>query len=143
MTNYIEEMMRTAGVKPKYIYTVKGQSTTLRVEANWLIWKFKDRKKKSVFKVVKVNKYNPDFTAEKQLEIIKLMIVLAERTHSQLQIEKKDNVWIMYIIGYDSDFEGTYSVQSQDFTQALAQLTTELMNAGELDKTKVKEILEG
>lgn len=32
--------------------------------------------------------------------------------------------------------------QFPDFTQALAQLTTELMNAGELDKEKVKEILE-
>lgn len=33
-------------------------------------------------------------------------------------------------------------VNGKDFTQALTQLTTELMNAGELDKQNVKEILE-
>lgn len=129
MTNQIEEMMKTAGCKKQIMCE----------------WTCKDAEKCNTncedFET-KQNVY-PPFTAEKQLEVIKLIIVLAERTHCQLQVEKKDNVWIMYIIGYDSDFEGPYSVHSQDFTQALAQLTTKLINAGELDKEKVKGILEG
>lgn len=74
----------------------------------------------------------PPFTAEKQLEIIKL-------------IGKSTD---LHYFGYgmsslsESTDANIIEVEHKDFTQALAQLTTELMKAGELDKEKVKEILQ-
>lgn len=123
MTNYIEEMMKMAGVELKIV----GCQSYIRTDncdglscdsCNWY----------------NTNKCYPNFTAEKQIELLKLII--------------EDNVIGFFKItqGLDKDYilfyEGCRS-QHQDFTQALAQLTTELMNAGELDKEKVKEILEG
>ncbi len=100
MTNYIEKMMRTAGVE-QY-----PQEILLPNEYEY-----------------------PDFTAEKQLQIIKLLndtsdLHCVHNTLSSLTEEEAIEVY------------------NEDFTQALAQLTTELMNAGKLDKKKVKGILE-
>lgn len=72
-----------------------------------------------------------DFTAEKQIELIKLIaktliFFSAMYNHSG---------------EYDLCINGISGIQD-DFTQALAQFTTELIKAGELDKQKVKEILE-
>lgn len=122
MTNYIEEMMKTADCKKQIMCE----------------WTCKDAEKCNAscehFET-KQDVY-PPFTAEKQLEVIKL--ITQNGTLSTLQIE--------YYIK-EKDYKlSTYqkvSNYNQDFTQALAQLTTELMNAGELDKEKVKGILEG
>lgn len=99
MTNYIKEMMKTAGVTSHFIprYINGGVATY------WYLSEY------------------PDFTAEKQLEIIKL--ILSKRMTFVIE-EGKDPIKAM-----------------KDFPQTLAQLTTELMKAGELDKSKVKEIL--
>ncbi len=73
----------------------------------------------------------PDFTPEKQLEIIKL---IGQRQE------------VLYTFDFEGDcvfqVENTV-IHNEDFVQALAQLTTELMKAGELEKEKVKGILEG
>ncbi len=117
MTDYIEEMMQTAGVEP---YPQE---------------------------ILFPNEYEyPMFTPEKQLEIIKLIVNISTEHTYPLIIDKDDwdkdcyNFRSEYI--NDEDEEAVKDVVNPDFTQALAQLTTKLMNAGELDKKKVKEILE-
>ncbi len=100
MIKLIEEMMKSAGVEPE-IYKSSGRDWDDEGLASWYI-----------------DEYYPDFTPEKQLEIIKLIL---EDNYMLLKPKEKDNL---------------------SFAQALAQLTTELMKAGGLDKKKVKEILE-
>ncbi len=129
MTNHIEEMMKTAGVEARCQtedgtgckYCLKGYSCKLhrnRADCFYMLdgWDFN---------------YYPDFTAEKQLEIIKL--IAKDMIHIQPYPCENKDWWLN-----SCSAEGVHT----DFTQALAQLTTELMNAGELDKSKVKEILE-
>ncbi len=123
--NHIEEMMKTAGCMPeKRFKECKENAKNIGLCHKYPCIKCES----SVF----VDKY-PDFTAEKQLEIIKLII--------------KDDVIGFFKItqGLSKDYILFYNncrAQHKDFTQALAQLTTELMKAGELDKDKVKEVLE-
>jgi len=147
MTDYIEEMMRIAGVKPKYYYDMMLQDTIKPEEkfplkgcsAIEVISYCKDKKDYGFCKVYEVLIVFPDFTPAKQLEIIKL---IGDKCHT-LDIFKgflKDSV---YHIGAIEEWgEYKYNGENQDFTQALAQLTIELMKANELDKKKVKEILE-
>jgi len=147
MTDYIESMMRMAGIKPKYYYDVMLQDTIKPEEKFPLkgcsvieVTSYcKDKKDYGFCKVNKVSIVFPDFTTNKQLEIIKLI----GNTNQQIIITQGfvDNE-IGFIICKDSK-NGGLMVCNQDFTQTLAQLTTELMKAGELDKQKVKEILEG
>lgn len=125
MTNYVEEMMKTAGV-----YITKSCKNAPDAYC-WDCDLFINNECKSE-KIL----HCPDFTAEKQLEIIKLIganfvyfYYYSELDRHELTVELVDNRSIY----------GT----AQDFAQALAQLTTELMNAGELDKSRVKDILEG
>lgn len=120
--NYIEQMMKTAGIVScdKNCPNYKFNTACYSDDKGNIPWPIK----------------YPDFTAEKQLEIIKLIV--QNGTLNTLQME--------YFIK-EKDYKlSTYRKESnynKDFTQALAQLTTELMNAGELDKEKVKEVLEG
>ncbi len=117
MTNNIEELMKTANVKKQVMckWTCKGTDL-----CNASCEHFET--KQDVY---------PPFTAGKQLEIIKL-------------IGKSTDLHYfgggMSSLSESSD-EGVIEVGNNDFTQALAQLTTELMKARELDKSKVKEIL--
>lgn len=117
MTNFVEQMMKTAGCRKQIMckWTCKGQEI-----CNARCEHFKT--KQDVF---------PPFTAEKQLELIKLLLSgLCDFTGYHGLCDK-----------YHLCF-GHTRAEHQDFTQALAQLTTELMNAGELDKEKVREVLE-
>lgn len=117
MTNYIELMMETAGCKEKPCPKDEYDELCKKYE-------FCNNAPHCVI--------YPDFTATKQLELIKLIV--------------EDNVIGFFKItqGLSKDYilfyEGCKS-QNKDFTQALAQLITELMNASELDKEEVKEIL--
>lgn len=115
--NHIEEMMETAGV-------------TL-IENNCQDCPYNMEECRAYY--CADFKY-PDFTAEKQLELIKLIglqgnVCIAKRHYGNCN-------WM--ITTHHKNGAG----DNQDFTEALAQLTTELMNAGELDKEKVKEILQ-
>lgn len=119
MTNPIEEMMKTAEVNGEIISCDK----------NCPNYKFNTA-------CYSDNKGNipcpvryPDFTAEKQLEIIKLL------SKKKITIGSDDGLFWFNISGY-------YPFFKADFTQALARLTLDLMNDEELDKSKVKEILE-
>lgn len=125
MTNYIEEMMKTAGVTKHTIEIctkicpTKNLACEERTEIN-------------------LETTHPDFTAEKQIEVIKLIGL--ERGFKVIINEGYD-----YILAEDMYADDQYNKQgysTTDFAQALAQLTTELMNAGELDKQEIKKILE-
>lgn len=112
--NHIEEMMKTAGIDKQWVeYSREDIKGCIQLG------------KKAIY---------PDFTAEKQLELIKLIglqgnVCIAKRHYGNCN-------WM--ITTHHKNGAG----DNQDFTEALAQLTTELMNAGELDKEKVKEILQ-
>ena len=72
------------------------------------------------------------FTAEKQLELLQLIasergLLMKENTLTVLNLKREKDV--------ELDVEGC-------FAQGLAVLATNLMNSGELNKQKVKEILE-
>lgn len=126
MINHIEQMMETAGVEKHFGYYEchKGRSSLGCPNSDCKVCD-------GIKNLKEVYKY-PVFTAEKQLEIIKL-------------IGKSTD---LHYFGYgmsslsESTDANIIEVEHKDFTQALAQLTTELMKAGELDKEKVKEILQ-
>lgn len=116
MTNFIEQMMKTAGVETRPKCTKKRKCEDYNcINCDKQGYKY------------------PTFTAEKQLELIKLI-------SNKLGTPGIDIIF----------FDGTYNFYTglrfgsshQDFAQALAQLTTKLMKAGELDKEKVREIFE-
>lgn len=82
------------------------------------------------------------FTAEKQLEIIKLIGTNeVNKPYHSIRIDK-DEITKDYYVMYFIDENLAYAGQHYDFAQALAQLTTGLMKTGELDKEKVKKILQ-
>lgn len=129
MTDYIEEMMETAGCEekrcPNNVYDELCKKYEFCNNAPHC-------------------KIYPDFTAEKQLELIKLISTnRIGKDYKILEIDRDeiDNLYYFSLTNKEDKCQSTY-VSNKDFTQALAQLTIELMNAGELDKNKVKEILE-
>ncbi len=125
MTDYIENMMKTARIKPCYQKRIECK------DGYEIGHSCNNPPCISCDKAVFEDVY-PVFTAEKQLEIIKL-------------IGKSTD---LHYFGYgmsslsESSDEGVIEVKNNDFPQALARLTTELMKANELDKKKVKGILE-
>lgn len=133
MTNHIEQMMATAGIEERI--TVLGCAVSIYDS---------DCNKKETGKCAKCefaqiqNLGYPDFTAEKQLEIIKLIGL----SDYNISIYKKVEGTIS-IAAEPNTYKYSYSATAQDFSLVLAQLTTELMKAGELDKEKVKGVLEG
>lgn len=76
----------------------------------------------------------PTFTAEKQLGIIKLIGLLGNVCLTKRMYH--NNNWC--ITTHHKNGIG----ENQDFSQALAQLTINLLEAGESDKQQIKEILE-
>ncbi len=144
MINYIEEMMMTAGVELRYF--VKENSERMKAKAVF--------HKKSEAEIYQANfggelTVGYDFTPEKQLEIIKLIgkveSLLADEedgisfSFTEDKCKIKYNPYTSY---YNDDISCGNEVIDYTFENALAQLTTELMKAGELNKEKVKEILE-
>lgn len=119
--NHIEKMMKTAGVT---LIENKCQDCPYNMEECRAYY-------------CPDFKY-PDFTAEKQLEIIRLIGL--ERGFKIIPNEGYD-----YILSEDT--YAKYELNKQgysmtDFPQALAQLTTELMKADKLDKEDINRILE-
>lgn len=124
MTNHIEEMMRTAGIEGSII------SGTL---CNTVIGKI-DR--------ILFTKY-PDFTGAKQLEIIKLILLADNIDYLEPYYSEIMNSYVFECFSLpELGVRSSWAAQNKDFALALAELTVMLMNAGELDKQKVKEILE-
>lgn len=127
--NYIKRMMKTAGVltrKVKPFYCDKNQGN---VPCELCIEKYgKCLSQKEIY---------PDFTAEKQLEVIKL---IGKVKDFNCFFSSSDREWYLSA-GLELPISFDLQESDTDFTQALAQLATELMKAGELDKEKVKEVL--
>lgn len=126
MTDYVTEMMKTAGVEKHFAFYEcdKGRSS---IGCPGITCNVCD----GIKNLKEVYKY-PDFTAEKQINIIKLLGKSTDLHYFG---------WGMSSLSESTD-EGIIEVENDDFTQALAQLTTKLMNASELDKKKVREVLE-
>lgn len=131
MTNYIEEMMKTAVVE-----------------------KVLKHHKCDICPYLKCGRFYceslqyPDFTPKKQLEIIKLIIETQGFCGFANFLD--NDKWsiscgINFPVGPNPimgiNFNPTFR-KCETFEQAIAQLTTELMKASVLNKKKVKEILE-
>lgn len=114
MTNHIEEMMKMAGIEKNYC-----ENCDQVVNIDCLLYGCDKQG-------------YPAFTAEKQLEIIKLLFGGTYDFNGFFGSDNKFHLHLKSLMAFN-----------QDFTQALANLTTELMKANELDKEKVKGILEG
>lgn len=134
MTNF-EKLCETAGIKLEYRYFIKGREITIEnCDKNSIISLF-SKPKKSNFKVIKADK-NLNFTAEKQIELIKLIISDGTLIPLHLITEGKENT---YIIGcYGGDYYG----KNPDFPEALAGLALQLIEAGELNKEAVRKVSE-
>lgn len=132
MTDFIKRMMRTAGVQ-KYFNHYKCRKGTSVFGCPVFFCKDCDGTKN----LKKVYTY-PDFTADKQLEL--MMLIVEQHEHIVINSALVDNK-PGFLITKDSPF--LYNIGAHtDFTQALADLILELMKTGELDKKKVKEILQ-
>jgi|GEM_PF-6208612 len=83
----------------------------------------------------KCNTKFPNFTAEKQIELIKLIIIDGTLAPMHLITEGREN---KYIIGVHGDYHFSHA----DFSEALAGLALQLIEAGELDKEEVRKVLE-
>lgn len=120
MTNYITQMMQTAGIS-------EADMTNNVDDYEYNHW---------------TTMGYPPFTAEKQLELIKLISTNTIDTPYRNLSFDKDGIDGNWYFGFNvGEKVNAYRAINKDFTYALAQLTTELMNTGELDKEKVKEIL--
>ncbi len=144
MTNYIEEMMRSAGVEPdrQKCNACKNCSTCQLFKG---IIRNRLNKFKTIEECQKASILYPYFTPAKQLEIIKLICKNTLGKDYRSFNQERDEITGFYhlsLINHEYKHK-TFHVKNEDFTQALAQLTTELMKANELDKSKIKEILEG
>lgn len=126
--NCREEMMKTAGVETKPKCT-------------------KERKCED-YNCINCDKQGyklPHCTAEKQLELIKLIMTADNIDYLEQSYNRIMKVFMLEcrafpkIVGIGELWE----TQNKDYDLALAELVTMLMNAGELDKEKVKRILEG
>ena len=76
--------------------------------------------------------YYPDFTAEKQIELIKL---ISKDFSFNCYFSLSNN---NYVVGADAYFFN----KTCDFSEALAGLALQLVEAGELDKEEVRKVLE-
>ena len=117
MIDFVEQMMKTAGVEQEN----DCENCYQELDAFCLLYGCNE-------------KGFPNFTAETQLEIIKLISDIDCLTIYSTEIP--DYRYIFYLQ------HRKVRAEQKTFIEALAQLTTELMNAGKLDKKKVKEILE-
>lgn len=128
MTDYVEQMMKTAGVNllPLDCEKCGAQRFALGQCAN-----------------TDCKRIYPDFTAEKQLELIKLVgkSICQNNYTLELETDEIEKFYILSLITQRSRIR-EFNVFGTDFSQVFAQLATELIKRDKLDKEKVKEILQ-
>lgn len=130
----IEEMYKVYGVKPLKQYTScawnSAENCPYSKDGNCI---------ENCTQLFIVYEEYPPFTAEKQLELIKLIT----STQGEFSIEKNNypdgEQFCCFWSSYDS--YSLINTTNKDFSQALAKLVIALKD--KLDHTKVKEILEG
>ena len=146
MTNYIEQLMKAAGVKPvmltdcSFINIKKGYEigTDCCPACEDERLKCEDCEHSKLTK-----RLYPDFTPSKQLELIKLIMKAGDidNIHQYYYEISK-----MFVFECRSLPElGTYnqwSTQNVNYELALAELVLILINENKLDKSEVKRILE-
>lgn len=167
MTNHIEQLMKAAGVKPRFYMQVNvgdldcnfqevSENTLKKLWDNWSFhldsssyWmeeedreqipeNYEDFKKSDFWE----KKY-PAFTPEKQLKLIKLIMKAGniDNIHQYYYEISK-----MFVFECRSLPElGTYnqwSTQNVNYELALAELVLILINENKLDKSEVRRILE-
>lgn len=86
----------------------------------------------------------PDFTAEKQIELIKLIADCKNTTPLGIKTDESGNIHIYcYNTSNIMDKNRTiYTKINADFTEALAGLALQLIESWELNKDEVRRILE-
>ena len=131
MNNY-EKLCKIVGINNKWQYLVVDYCNSENPEHLFEKNEFIDFIKKSgeewlLLSCLKKKNY---FTAEKQIELIELLSVPFICAINSSPIGST-------IISVDD-----YSETNDNFEEALAGLTLQLINAGELDKDEVKRILE-
>ncbi len=140
MIDYIKRMMKTVGIKPKYEDGCKIEDKYWNNKKIANLYKaFDDYMNKnclesdsgacfSTCEYAYNKKVYPPFTAEKQLEIIKLLSYTCD----------------LYCRGYHMSTPEVDALETEKkgFSQTLAQLVIESIAVKEIDKEKVKEILE-
>lgn len=114
MTNYIEQLMKKAGVDSEVVS--EQILTDYGVES------------------VGVKQVYPAFTPEKQLELIKLI----GRELSGLNYNQHKDIYVMQVHSFR--YLGIYK-EADTFEELLADIIVELIKLGELDKSEVRRIL--
>lgn len=137
MVDYIEEMMRTAGVEKTYLpcssckdygYLPQSHTKDCLLDKDFLL-------KEDYCTHIGY----PDFTAEKREEIIKLISTSGYEVSIIFGPTFKE-----YYVGImQPNVRTHFNCTNTDYIQALADFTTAMMEYEMLDKEKVKEILEG
>lgn len=130
MTDYIENMMKTARIKPCYQKRIECK------DGYEIGHSCNNPPCISCDKAVFEDVY-PVFTAEKQIYII-ILIGQKYKFTTFSKIFSNNSVVYQCRIKQPTLYR---IAEDSNFAQALARLTTELMNAGELDKERIKEIL--
>lgn len=133
----IEEMYKVYGVKPLKQYTScawnSAENCPYSKDGNCI---------ENCTQLFIVYEEYPPFTAEKQLELIKLVLGIED---SNLYIYKNSRFYVFELSDYDRfalDFERiVVRVESKNFEIGLAKFISKLSDY--LDHAKVKEILEG
>lgn len=75
----------------------------------------------------------PNFTAQKQIELIKLIADKGMISFYRMKIESAE---------YCANWRKHSLVYEKDFSEALASLALQLIETGELDKNEVRKVLE-
>lgn len=140
--NAIDEMYEKYGVSQMYL----GREECGENRDGYPIWggekyfKTLEDADRANYTVLDDEPEYPPFTAEKQLEIIKLI----SSNHYLSTIEYDDGSRGFTVEYYKTDKNDSWvcHVVEANFDEALAQLTIELLKLNELDNRAVKEILE-
>ena len=120
MTNYIEELMKAAGVKCSTMCKPIGANCKAGCD---------NCERRKVF--------YPAFTPEKQIELIKL---IAKSNNFQIEVAANQHECVIGVRYYLSN-DKIWGC-SKHFELALAETAVELLGLGELDKSEVRRILE-
>ena len=142
MTNYIEQLMKAAGVDKIMI----SGCCSYYIDKDVKYWETKCREHLSKWDNDCENCPNnkivysyPDFTPEKQLELIKLLSVgNGINYYFSLHKDKLFDNWEFY--SYVKN--GGIKVERTDFEEGLAKLVLRMTLEGHIDKSEVKKILE-
>lgn len=161
MTNHIEQMMKAAGVKPRFYMEVNvgdldcnfqevSEKTLKKLWENWGFhlqcsdyWmedeeaesipeNFEDFKKSDFW-----DKKYPPFTPAKQLELIKLIGEIPLGFH----YTQPYDIYALQVTQM-AGFYGRFYVSKKSFEDLIAIVIFELLKVNKLDKAEVKRILE-